>query len=419
MNRLLYTAYTANRALTAPSRVGSGITLKLLESRPAAMRTPVGRHLAAISSVIAGTQLTHTRPDFAHGTPFVDGDGNPIADTVVDSTPFASLVRFAPATPEDAAAPATPRPRVLLLAPLSGHFATMLEPTIRTMVTDHDVYITDWRNARDVPVEEGRFGLDEFVDHVVRFMRVVGPGSHMMAVCQPCVPAVMATAVLARDNDAAQPLSLVLMAGPIDTRANPTRINKLAYKQSLTQYRRMLTTVPRQYRGGGRAVYPGFLQIGGFISLNARRHLDSRREIYRSYARGEGQSSQRTRTFYDEYFAVLDMPAEFYLETIERIFQDDLLAKGEMTHHGRTVDPSAITRTALLTVEAERDDMCAVGQTAAAHDLFTGIAPELKRSYVQAGVGHYGIFAGSRWSAETYPVVREFIHEFADIPDTD
>ena len=411
MNRLLYSAYQANLALTAPARFGSRATLKLLEASPSTMRNPLGRHLAAANTVFAGTQLTHTRPDFERGAEMLDADGNRAEQTVVDETPFASLIRFSTSS-------VATRPKVLLAAPLSGHFATMLTPTIRTMLLDHDVYITDWRNAREVPIDAGRFGLDEYVDHLIRFQRVLGPDGHMMAVCQPCVPAVMAAALLAQDDDPAQPRTLTLMAGPIDTRANPTRINRLAYRQPLSRYRRFVTVVPRRYPGAGRLVYPGFLQVSGFMSMNLRRHVDSHREIYRSVARGDVAASSRTRDFYAEYFAVLDMAAEFYLETIERIFRNDLLAKGEMTHHDRLIDPGAIRRTALLTVEAERDDMCAVGQTAAAHDLFTGIRSAQHRSYVQAGVGHYGVFAGSKWSAETYPVIRKFIGDYDSNDDT-
>jgi polyhydroxyalkanoate depolymerase len=418
VNRLLYSAYHASLALTAPARLGSRMTQKLFEAAPTAREHPLGRRLAAVNTVFTGARLTHTRPEFQRGEPFLDADGHRAEETVVDETAFAALIRFH--TPS-----ATTKPKVLLAAPLSGHFATMLAPTIRTMLLDHDVYVTDWRNARDVPVDAGRFGLDEYVDHLLRFQRVLGPDAHMMAVCQPCVPAVMATAILAQDDDPAQPRTLTLMAGPIDSRANPTRINRLAYRQSLARYRRFVTVVPRRYAGGGRAVYPGFLQVGGFLSMNLGRHVASHREIYRSVTRGEHEASSRTQEFYAEYFAVLDMAAEFYLETIERIFQKDLLARGEMTHHGRLVEPGEIRRTALLTIEAERDDMCAVGQTAAAHSLFTGLGSEQHRSYVQPGVGHYGIFAGSRWSGEVYPVVRDFVHDFTaggvravDVPAT-
>lgn len=403
MARLLYSAYHANRALAAPYRVGSELAVSLIDAAPGPVRrSALGRHGSALGTVLSGARLTHERPSFSAGVPFVDRGGAPIEEFNVDATPFASLIHFRKSSASD-------EPKVLLVAPLSGHFATMLAPTVRTMLQDHDVYVTDWHNARDVNLVHGRFGLDEFVDHLIRFIHAMGPNTHVVAVCQPCVPAVMATAVLAQEDDPVQPSSLTLMAGPIDTRANPTRINQLAYHRKLSMYRRLLTTVPRRYEGAGRLVYPGFLQIGGFMSLNLRRHLTSQVEIYRSYARGAAEASRRTREFYDEYFAVLDIAGDFYLDTVDRVFQRDLLARGEMTHHGRAVRPDAIRRTALLTVEAQRDDMCAVGQTAAAHGLFTGIDEDKHERYVQPGVGHYGVFAGSRWAGEIYPVIKEFI----------
>jgi polyhydroxyalkanoate depolymerase len=294
---------------------------------------------------------------------------------------------------------------------MSGHFATMLSPTVRTMLADHDVYITDWHNARDVSTEHGPFGLDDYVEHLIRFIRAIGAGTHLFAVCQPSVAAVMAVAAMAEDDDPAQPPTLTLMAGPIDTRVNPTRMNEMAYRQPLSTYRRYLSVVPGSYEGAGRLVYPGFLQVGGFMSLNFKRHVRSHVDIYRSYARGEAESSRDTREFYREYFSVTDLAAEFYLDTLERIFQQDLLARGEMTYRDQPVRPELITRTALLTIEAERDDMCAPGQTEAAHALFTGIAPAWHRQHLQAGVGHYGVFAGSRWTSEVYPVLRSFIAE--------
>lgn len=402
VNRWLYPAYHANLALSAPARLSALAALRVFETHPP--RSLLARHVAATSTVLAGNRLTHTRPDFERGGPFVDAHGRRAEQDVVDATPFASLIRFRyPNTPA--------RPKVLIAAPLSGHFATMLAPTVRTMLADHDVYITDWHNARDVPIGAGRFGLDEYVDHLVRFLRAVGPGVHLMAVCQPCVPAVMAVSALASTDDEVQPRSLTLMAGPIDTRANPTLINRLAYRRPLSAYERFLTIVPMCYSGAGRRVYPGFLQLGAFMSLNLHRHLGSQLEIYRSLMRSDAEASRRTQDFYAEYYSVLDIAGEFYLETVERVFQQDLLANGRMTHHGEPVEPGRIRRTALLTVEAERDDMCAAGQTAAAHKLFTGIDADAHRAHVQPGVGHYGIFAGSRWATETYPVVRAFIED--------
>ncbi|GAB2485832.1 polyhydroxyalkanoate depolymerase [Jatrophihabitans fulvus] len=411
MDHWLYSAYEANRALSAPSRLGSAVTLKLLQASPPSVReNGLVRHLTAASSVVVGAQLTHTRPRF--GTtddPLLGIDGEPVAQVVEDETPFASLLHFAQPG-------ATGLPKVLIAAPMSGHFATMLTPTVRTMLRDHDVYITDWHNARDIPLEQGRFGLDEYVDHLVRFLRAMaadGSDVHLFAVCQPGVPAVMATAALAAEGDAAQPRTLTLMASPIDTRANPTLINKLAYKQPLSWYRRCTTTVPWRYAGRGRAVYPGFLQVGGFMSLNMSRHLKSGRDIYRSIASGQSRSSRRAREFYAEYYAVLDMSADFYLETVERIFQKDLLAKGELTYRGRPVQPGRVTGTALLTIEAENDELCAPGQTRAAHELFSGLEPGEHAHHLQAGVGHYGVFAGSKWTNDVYPVLRDFVHRDA------
>lgn len=412
MERLLYSAYDANRALTAPARVSTAAALRLIESSPVAVReNGVLRRFAAASTLLARTQLTHSRPQYGGSEPFFDADGQPVTQEVADDTPFADMLHFRQAR-------SGALPKVLIAAPLSGHFATMLAPTVRTMLLDHDVYITDWRNARDVPVEHGRFGLDEYVDHLVQFLRVLGAGAHLFAVCQPCVPAVMATAELAELDDPAQPITLTLMSGPIDTRANPTAINRLAYRQSLRRYRMCITTVPGRYAGAGRSVYPGFLQIGGFISLNLRRHLSSHRDMYRSLVSGQGESTRRTQDFYSEYFAVLDLAGEFYLETIDRIFRKDLLARGEMTYHGRPVRPERVHRTALLTIEAERDDMCAPDQTSAAHRLFSGIAPAMHRHHLQQGVGHYGVFAGRRWSDEVYPVVAKFIEDHGSTPGT-
>jgi poly(3-hydroxybutyrate) depolymerase len=413
MGRLLYSAYHANGALFAPARAGSAAAAKLLRSAPSGVRgSRLARHLNAVDSIASGARLTHRRPEFGISSVLVDGVEAPVEQDVVDSTPFASLVRFRTAARPDA-------PKVLLVAPLSGHFATMLTPTVRTMLQDHEVFITDWYNARDVPVKHGEFGLDDYVDHIVRFLREIGAEAHVMAVCQPCVPALMATAVLAEADDPIQPRSLTLMSGPIDTRVNPTKINLLAYRQSMARYRKFLTRVPRPYGGAGRLVYPGFLQVGGFMSMNFKRHVSSHVDIYRNIARGQAEASERIQEFYAEYFAVLDLDAKFYLDTIERVFQKDLLARGEMTHHGRPVVPQDIHRTALLTVEAERDDMCAVGQTEAAHRLVTGIEADMHQHYVQEGVGHYGVFAGSRWSAEVYPVIRAFIqkHDGADGAD--
>jgi poly(3-hydroxybutyrate) depolymerase len=299
---------------------------------------------------------------------------------------------------------------VLLVGPISGHLATLLRPTVATLLADHDVFVLDWHNARDIPVDAGRFGLDEYIDHVLQALRHLGPDTHVLAVCQPAPLVLAAVAVLAADDDPAQPTSLTLMAGPVDTRVNPNRINALAERRPLSFYERLLTTtVPARYPGAGRRVYPGVAQLSAFMSMNPRRHLGAHAQLYRALVAGDQQKAGRIQAFYDEYGAVMDVPAEFYLETLQRVFMEHDLPRGVFSWRGRPVDPSAIRDTALLTVEGAQDDMCSPGQTEAAHDLCTGIAPQRRRHHVQQGVGHYGVFAGSTWEREIYPVVRGFI----------
>jgi polyhydroxyalkanoate depolymerase len=299
---------------------------------------------------------------------------------------------------------------VLVVAPMSGHFATLLRATVRTMLPDHDVYLTDWHNARDVSVADGRFGIDEYVDHLIRFLETIGPGGHIVAVCQPCVPALAAVSIMAEDGNAAQPRSLTLMAGPVDARINPTSVNELSISHPMEWFEQnLIATVPQRYRGATRRVYPGFVQLLAFISMNFERHMKAHYELYDDYLKGEDAKAQTIASFYDEYFSVADLPAEFYLETVQSIFQDYALARGTLEWHGRRVNPAAIERTALFTVEGERDDVCGIGQTMAAHELCTGIRPFRKRHHLQPGVGHYGVFSGRRWAQQIYPVLRNVI----------
>jgi poly(3-hydroxybutyrate) depolymerase len=318
--------------------------------------------------------------------------------------PFGTLLRFARAG-------VSGQPRVLLVAPLSGHFATLLRDTARTLLQDHDVYITDWHNARDVHLRHGAFGLDEYVDAMVQYLRAIGPGTHVVAVCQPCVAAVAATALMAEDDDPAQPRSLTLMAGPVDCRANPTEVNRLATSKPIAWFEsNLISHVPPPHAGQMRRVYPGFVQLSAFLSMNLERHLQQFRNLYQHLVEGDGEKAEAIRLFYDEYLAVNDLPAEFYLETVEKVFQTFDLARGVLTWRGRPVRPEAIRRTWLFTVEGERDDICAVGQTVAAHDLCSGIRPYMKLHHIQTGVGHYGVFSGRRWKNEIYPRLREMIH---------
>jgi polyhydroxyalkanoate depolymerase len=296
---------------------------------------------------------------------------------------------------------------MLVVAPLSGHFATLLRSTVRTLLQDHDVYITDWANARDVPVEDGAFGFDDYVDYIVRFLEQIGPDAHVLAVCQPCVQALVAVAIMAEDKHPSQPRSMTLMGGPVYTRAAPTSVNELALSKPMSWFEQtLISRVPAGHPGTGRLVYPGFVQLSAFMSMNPERHISQHRRLQALLAAGKFDEAATIQDFYREYFAVLDLTAEFYLETIDRVFQRDLLGEGKLEYRGRKVRPDAIHRTALLTVEGERDDICAVGQTAAAHDLCSSLRPHLKRHYLQPGVGHYGLFSGRRWEQQIYPQVR-------------
>ncbi|WP_336486460.1 polyhydroxyalkanoate depolymerase [Methylobacterium nigriterrae] len=347
--------------------------------------------------------LSFSRPAYGIDAVPVGNRDVPVTEEPVLATPFGTLLRFR----KDIA---SEQPKVLVVAPLSGHFATLLRGTVRTLLPDHDVYITDWHNARDVPVSAGPFGFDDYVDHLVQFLETMGEGSHLLAVCQPAVQALVASAVMAQTRNPAAPRSMTLMAGPVDCRISPTAVNELATSKPITWFEQnLIATVPRRHKGAGRRVYPGFVQVSAFLSMNARRHMQGHADLFWHLAHGETEKARAIETFYDEYFAVLDLPAEFYLETVKTVFQDYTLAKNELTYRGNPLDMRAVRRTALMTVEGERDDICAVGQTMAAHDLCTSLPPHMKSHHLQAGVGHYGVFSGRRWEAQTYPLVRNFI----------
>jgi len=365
------------------------------------------RELAAACEVFALAALTHRRPEFRIDRIETAGRSVVVVEEIAHRTSFGTLLHFRKAMPD-------PGPRVLIVAPMSGHFATLLRETVRTMLADHDVYITDWHNARDVPVSAGRFGIDEYVEHVMLFLQTMGPGAHLMAICQPCVAALAAVAIMSEDGDPAAPASMTLMAGPIDCRIAPTTVNRLATDKPLVWFEQnLIASVPMRYDGATRRVYPGFLQLMAFLRMNLERHVSAFRGLYADLVNDDTEKARATRAFYEEYFAVADLPAEFYLETVRDVFQEYALPQGKLRWRGRTVDPGAIRRTALLTVEGERDDICSLGQTLAAHDLCTGLRQYMRTHYVQAGVGHYGVFSGKRWSGSIYPVVRDTIHASA------
>ncbi len=400
---MLYFTYQLQSDLIGPVRRMARAVHTMLGPLMEKSGLPALSHLRATWEMMGRARLTHTRPDFGISEVRLGNDTAAVTEVPIRVTPFCTLLHFKKDTD-------IPQPEVLLVAPLSGHFSTLLRNTAKTLLPDHDVYVTDWHNARDVPPEDGHFGFDEFVELTIQFMEDLGPGAHVMAVCQPCVPVLAAVAVMSEDKNPATPLSMTLMAGPIDTRVNPTEVNKLATSKPIEWFEQtLISCVPPQLKGAGRKVYPGFLQLTAFMAMNHERHQRAHMDMYLHLANGDEEKANALKLFYDEYFAVLDLPAEFYLETVQKVFQEAQLAKGELTYKGRVVNPGAIKRTALLTVEGEKDDICAPGQTVAAHDLCTGLRPHLKRHHLEAGVGHYGVFSGRKWETSIYPIVRNLM----------
>jgi poly(3-hydroxybutyrate) depolymerase len=401
---MLYQVYQAHSDIMVPVRALANMAIAgMAPTLNGSSDSAVIRNLTAAYELISRAGLTHHRPSFDIPTVTVGNREVEVREEAAFTTPFGTLLHFK----KDIE---SVQPRVLLVAPLSGHFATLLRGTVRTMLPEHDVYITDWHNARDIALSDGRFGFDDYIAHLILFLEKMGPGAHVVAVCQPCVAVLVATAVMAQGENPAQPRSMTLMAGPIDTRVNPTKVNELAKSKPMVWFEQnLIATVPFRYRGAFRRVYPGFVQLAAFMSMNIERHVKAHKELYEHLANGEIEKAEVTKSFYDEYFAVLDLTAEFYLETVQLVFQDHALPLGILDYQGMRVEPKAIRRTMLLTVEGERDDICAVGQTVAAHDLCGGLRPYLKRHYVQPGVGHYGVFSGSRWTNQIYPMVKNVI----------
>jgi poly(3-hydroxybutyrate) depolymerase len=402
---MLYDAYQAQNDIIGPMRVFAGTASAWLGQTWLPLGDlPFVRDAAAAMELFSHAGMSHERPDFRISTVTVEGTAVAVREEVVASHPFCNLLHFRKEVLRE------DEPTVLVVAPLSGHFATLLRGTVETLLADHNVYLTDWKNARDVPLLYGRFDLDDFVELVVRFVRFLGPRTHVIAVCQPSVPVLAAVALLAGEGDPCQPASMVLMGGPIDTRANPTAVNRFAKAHSLDWFERtVITSVPARYPGAFRRVYPGFLQLAGFLSMNFDRHISAHWTMFRDLARGNGESAAATRAFYDEYSSVMDLPADFYLQTLERVFHRHDLPLGRFCVRSRLIDPAAIEHTALMTIEGERDDVCGPGQTIAAHELCPHIPPAKKSHHLQLKVGHYGVFHGRRWQTETYPRVKSFI----------
>jgi poly(3-hydroxybutyrate) depolymerase len=404
MMSLMYQAYENHMDLTAPWRTGAGAALKYLNLVPQGVSDRAFGRLAAALELISRTSLTYTRPAYGIDTILVGNQEVEVIEEVAYATPFGSLLHFKKENSPE-------QPRLLLVAPMSGHFATLLRGTVKTLLQDHDVYITDWHNPRDIPRAHGRFGLEDFTDHLIAFLDRMGPRSHMVAICQPSVSALAAAAIMSEQDHPARPATLTLMAGPIDTRILPTRVNAFAKSKPLKWFEEnLINYVPLQCKGAFRQVYPGFVQLTAFVSMNLERHIKQHIDLAQHLAKGETEKAESIKTFYDEYFAVMDLPAEFYIETVRDVFQEHLLPLGRLMHRGRPVNPAAIRRMGLMTVEGEKDDICSIGQTLAAQDLCTGVRAFRRVHHMQAGVGHYGVFSGKRWNNEIYPLLRDFVH---------
>ncbi len=400
---MLYQAYQFYSDAMTPARTFAQLGLSAMGPFIGEGNGAWLRNYAATCELVSRARLTHTRPAYGITSVRVGNRDVAVTEEALAVTPFGTLLHFKKDIEQA-------QPRVLVVAPLSGHFATLLRSTVQTLLADHDVSITDWHNARDAPLSAGPFGFEDYIDHLIQWLRVLGPGAHVLAVCQPCVQVLAAVAVMAEAHDPAQPHSMTLMAGPVDTRINPTKVNELATGKPIRWFEQnLISRVPSRYPGAGRRVYPGFVQLMAFVSMNVERHRKAHLDLYQHLAKGEVEKAQAIKDFYDEYFAVLDLSAEFYLETVAWVFQEARLAKGELTFRGGRIDTKAIRRTMLLTVEGERDDICSIGQTSAAHELCTGLRPHMKRHHLQAGVGHYGVFSGRRWEAQVYPQVKNTI----------
>jgi polyhydroxyalkanoate depolymerase len=401
---MLYQAYQNHMDLTEPWRTGAASALKYLNLVPQGVSDKVFWRLAAALELISRSSLTYSRPPYGIDRVQVGNRELQVVEEVVHATPFGSLLHF---KKEDG----PEQPRLLLVAPMSGHFATLLRGTVKTLLQDHDVYITDWHNPRDIPLHAGRFGLDDYSEHLIDFLGHLGPRPHMVAICQPSVSALVASAIMCEDNHPSRPATLTLMAGPIDTRILPTKVNEFAKAKPLAWFEdNLINYVPIQCKGALRKVYPGFVQLTAFVSMNLERHIKQHLDLANHLIKGETEKAAAIKTFYDEYFAVMDLTAEFYIETVRDVFQEHLLPQGKMTYRGRPVNPAAIKRMGLMTVEGEKDDICSIGQTLAAQELCTGVRAYRRVHHMQAGVGHYGVFSGKRWNNEIYPMLRDFIH---------
>ncbi|WP_310621892.1 polyhydroxyalkanoate depolymerase [Flexibacterium corallicola] len=404
---LYYQFYELNHAAMTPVRAAADAT-KLMFQNPLnpATHTYWGKNIAASCELLERVTRRYGKPEFGLATTLVAGERVDVEEEVVWERPFCNLLHFN----RKVDSRRKKDPKLLIVAPMSGHFATLLRGTVEALLPELDIYITDWVDARQVPVTDGPFGLDDYIDYTIDMLHHLGKDAHVLAVCQPSVPVMAAVARMEEEKDPFAPCTMTLMGGPIDTRKAPTAVNDLAVENGIDWFKRnVIMDVPFPHKGITREVYPGFLQLSGFMSMNLDRHMVAHRDFFQHLIEGDGDGADKHREFYDEYLAVMDLAAEFYLETVEAVFIEHSLPKGELRHYDKLVDPSKITRTALFTVEGEKDDISGIGQTKAAHTITPNV-PEHKRAhYEQPGVGHYGVFNGSRYRAEIAPRIVDFI----------
>jgi poly(3-hydroxybutyrate) depolymerase len=406
---MFYQLYELNHAAMAPYRAATE-ALRFFYTNPLnpLAETTFGRTMAAGLEVFERATRRYGKPEFGLPTTTVSGQSVKVIEKVVWSRPFCDLLRFERDLPKGTDL----GPKILIVAPMSGHYATLLRGTVEALIQGADVYITDWQDARTVPVTEGLFDLDDYIDYVIDMIHHLGPNTHVVAVCQPSVPVLAAAAVMEGADDPLAPASMTLMGGPIDTRINPTAVNQLAQDRPLKWFKdNVIMTVPWPHAGFMRPVYPGFLQLSGFMSMNLDRHLNAQKDFFQHLVKNDGESAEKHRDFYDEYLAVMDLTAEFYLQTVDTVFIKHSLPKGEMMHRGSRVDTTKIRKVALLTIEGENDDISGVGQTKAAQTICTNIPDDMRLHYVQPDVGHYGVFNGSRFRREIAPRILKFAAE--------
>jgi poly(3-hydroxybutyrate) depolymerase len=402
-NDLLYNAYEMQRSWLAGASAFANMSAEILQS-PAHPASYFGGTNVMVSAleVFAHAAAPRGKPAFGLTSTLIDGIEVPVIEQIVLQKPFGQLKRFVKQGVENA-------PKLLIVAPMSGHYATLLRGTVERMLPEHDIYITDWRDARAVPLSAGRFDLDDYIDYVKAFLEAIGLGAHMLAVCQPSVPCYALACIMSAEKHPCRPKTLTMMGGPVDTREAPTSVNDVATERPFAWFQNVIATVPALYPGAGRRVYPGFLQLTGFLAMNLGSHMESHFAMFKDLVKGDDEGADATKAFYEEYRSVCDMTAEFYLQTIDTVFQQHALPKGEMMHRAVRVNPAAIDDIAILAIEGERDDISGLGQTRAALEISTSLPDAMKKYYMAPGAGHYGIFNGSKWRNQIAPVVAAWI----------